>query len=160
MRKDISRIYLISVTLDSLSAFVTNKSWLTRAGIVGSIKNAWSVYDLDLEVITDLVGGVGEFVSYLDHRLALENIEAFTQEEMDWFGCYLFNDLHPTRMLEILKTKKAIVIGDAAQSIRNYYYHLEGKRKKQSPKPRQEMPLVMEYLIEKPTNRRTEVMAS
>jgi hypothetical protein len=147
-RKDISRVYLISATLDSLSAFVTNKVWLTRAGIVGSVKNAWSVYDLDLEIITDIVHGVGEFASYLDRRLALENIEAFTLEETDWFGLYLLNALNPTRMRKILSTKKVIIVEDAAEAIRDYYYHLEGKRKTPSPKPRQAMPNFMGSLID------------
>jgi len=143
--KNLSRIYLVSVTLDCLTAFVTNLSALARAGLIKGGEMAWSVYELDLQVITELVSGVGEFVSYLDRRMAVGRIEAITTEELDWFGCYLLYDLRPDRLLA---GKKVAILGSTTQPIHDYYQHILGKRRTPSPKPKQDMPKTMRSLIE------------
>jgi len=143
--KNITRMYLISVTLDSLIAFTTNRSWLSRAGIVSGNEAAWSVSDLDLQVITELVNGGGEFVSYLDRRLAVQDLEAFTTEELDWFGLFLNNELLPER---IKASKKVIIFPDLTGPIQDYYRYVLGVRSTPTPKPKQKLPHIIESLID------------
>ena len=49
--------------------------------------------EFDLAVICDLVGGVGELVHYLERRLAVEELDVETNDELDWFGRYLSQGL-------------------------------------------------------------------
>ncbi|MGA2785466.1 MAG: hypothetical protein ABSF09_12280 [Candidatus Bathyarchaeia archaeon] len=143
--KNIIRMYLISVTLDSLTAFTTNMSWLSRAGIVSGNEAAWSVFDLDLQVIVELVNGVGEFVSYLERRIAVQDLEAFATEELDWFGLFLDNQLLTER---IRASNNVIIFPDVTGPIQDYYHHVLGVRSTPTPKPRQKMPKTMQSLVE------------
>ncbi|MGA2972602.1 MAG: hypothetical protein ABSE39_08285 [Candidatus Bathyarchaeia archaeon] len=143
-QRKLSRIYLISVTLDSLNAFTANKSWLTRSGIVKS-EPAWSVCDLDLQVVSELVSGVGEMVSFLDFRLAANNVDQFiVTEELDWLGLFFISGGQP---LVPTNTWGGVLLADFADSIRDYYTRNEPGLPPR-PKPRQVMPRTMAILME------------
>jgi hypothetical protein len=115
--KKLSRIYLLSVTLDSLNAFTAHKSWLLKAGIVKR-ESAWSVYDLDLQVVTELIRGAGEFVGFLEFRLAADNIDQFLiTEELDWLGLFFNLGGQPIRQFN----RKVMMVGDWAHYINDYY---------------------------------------
>ncbi len=148
---DISRIYLISVTLDSLHAFTANKSWLSRSGIVKSGESAWSVCDLDLEVVTELVTGVGEFASFLDFRSTVHEVErVIVVDELDWFGLFLFSGAQPVRKLGPMAWG-GVLFADFAMEIEDYYhsnYYRKMVLRSPSPKPRQRMPSTIALLIE------------
>jgi hypothetical protein len=147
-RADLSRVYLVTVTLDSLCAFVTNLAWLNRLGILKEHELAWSVCEHDLRVITELDEGIGQFVHYLSHRLAIEKklqTKVFAAgDELDWFGYYLMEGLR----IESFKGHfKIHVLGVYTEPIADYYAHLLGFRKTPTPKPRQAMPSLMRSLI-------------
>jgi hypothetical protein len=117
-RKDLSRIYLISVTLDSLNAFTAHKSWLMKTGVVKP-ESAWSVCDLDLQVVTELVGGAGELVSFLEFRLAADYVDQLlVMEELDCLGLFFIMGGQPLR-----PNSKwgGVLIADWAVFIRGYY---------------------------------------
>ncbi|HEY5435268.1 MAG TPA: hypothetical protein VIK13_08540, partial [Candidatus Limnocylindrales bacterium] len=85
----ISQLFLVSSTLESLSAFVTRVATIEEAGVLPMGSRPWSVCESDLAVICDLVGGVGELVHYLGRRLAIEDLNIDANDELDWFGRYL-----------------------------------------------------------------------
>ena len=89
----ISRLFLVSSTLESLSAFVTRVATIEEAGVLPMGSRPWSVCESDLAVICDLVGGVGELVHYLGRRLAIEDLNIDANDELDWFGRYLSQGL-------------------------------------------------------------------
>ena len=144
---NISRLYQISVTLDSLGTLTAHKSWLTKSGVIEINESAWSVCDLDLEVVTELMNGVGELVSYLDFRLAIqEDDRLMMMDELDWLGLFFLNAIRPIR--RIPSKWKGVLFADFARSIEEYYYHSLGKLSTPSPKPRQKMPRKMALLVE------------
>jgi len=89
----ISRIFLVSSTLEPLSAFVTRVATIEQAGVLPAGARRWSVCEFDLVVICDLVDGVGELVHYLERRLAIEDLDVEANDELDWFGRYLTQGL-------------------------------------------------------------------
>jgi hypothetical protein len=96
----ISRLFLVSATLESLSVFVTRVATIEEAGVLPVGSRPWSVCESDLAVICDLVGGVGELVHYLGRRLAIEDLNIEASDELDWFGRYLSQGLTFDRQVE------------------------------------------------------------
>jgi hypothetical protein len=89
----ISQLFLVSSTLETLSAFVTRVATIEQAGVLPPGARPWSVCEFDLAVICDLVGGVGELVHYLGRRLAIEDLDIEANDELDWFGRYFSQGL-------------------------------------------------------------------
>lgn len=145
-REEFSRVYLISVTLEPLAAFVARLATLCKLGLLKSGELCWSVYDLDLQVISELVEGAGEFVHYVDRRMAIEKLNVMSFDELDWFGFYIseglfleefFKDGQPTGMM----------VSGYTEPIDEYYKYATGYRKTVAEKPRQPMSLLMRNLI-------------
>ena len=145
-RNDFSRLYLVNVTLDSLSAFVTRLARLRTTGILKQGELCWSVYELDLQVITEVVEGIGELVHYLDRRLAIEQMQVHAAEELDWFGHYLKEGLF---LRDFFKgdSKVFLSLASYTEDLDNYYLYLTGARKTPAPKPSQPMSLLLRRLI-------------
>jgi len=53
----------------------------------------WSVCELDLVVIADVLGSAGVLVHYVDRRMALEENTVEANDELDWLGRYLDDGL-------------------------------------------------------------------
>jgi hypothetical protein len=145
-RSDLSRVYLVNVTLESLSAFVTRLAGLRTAGILKQGELCWSVYELDLQVITEMVEGIGELVHYLDRRLAIEQMQVYAAEELDLFGHYLKEGLF---LRDFFKGDSKVVLNLASytEDLDSYYLYLTGVRKTPALKPRQPMSLLLRKLI-------------
>jgi hypothetical protein len=145
-RGDLSRVYLVNVTLESLSAFVTRLAGLTTAGILKQGELCWSVYELDLRVITEIVEGVGELVHYLDRRLAIEQMQVYAAEELDLFGHYFKEGLY---LRDFFKGGSKIILNLASytEDLDSYYLYVTGARKTPALKPRQSISLLIRKLI-------------
>jgi len=147
-RNDIARVYLVNVTLDSLTAFVTHLAGLRNLGILQSAELTWSVYDLDLQIITDIADGVGELVHYLDRRLALERLNVTASEELDWFGNYISSGLFLDRLFTGPDAHRTLVmLQNNTEKFDAYYAFKMGIRKTPVPKPRQPMSRLLRKLI-------------
>ena len=70
----LARHYLVSATLESLSAFVTRVASMQEADLLRPGQLPWSVCELDLVVIVDVLEGAGTLVHYLDRRLAMASL--------------------------------------------------------------------------------------
>jgi len=145
-RSDLPRVYLVNVTLESLSAFVTRLAGLRTAGILKQGELCWSVYELDLQVITEVVEGIGELVHYLDRRLAIEQMRVYAAEELDLFGHYLKEGLF---LRDFFKGDSKVVLDLASytEDLDSYYLYLTGARETPALKPRQSISLLLRKLI-------------
>jgi len=145
-RSDLSRVYLVNVTLESLSAFVTRLAGLRTAGIPKQGELCWSVYDLDLQVITEIVEGIGELAHYLDRRLAIEQMQVYAPEELDLFGHYFKEGLF---LRDFFKgnSKTVLNLASYTEDLDSYYLYLTGARKTPALKPRQPISLLIRKLI-------------
>jgi len=144
-RDDFSRVYLINVTLDPLSAFVTQLAGLRKLGIFKEGELCWSVYELDLQVITEMVEGIGQLVHYLDRRLALEKLRVYATEELDWFGHYLAEGLFLDDFFK--DDLGGLFLASYTDALDAYYLFSSGVRKTPAPKPRQSMSLLLRKLV-------------
>jgi hypothetical protein len=145
-RSDLSRVYLVNVTLESLSAFATRLAGLRTAGILKQGELCWSVYELDLQVITEVVDGIGELVHYLDRRLAIEQMQVYAAEELDFFGHYLKEGLF-LRDFFRGDSKTVLDLASYTEDLDSYYLYLTGARKTPALKPRQPISLLIRRLI-------------
>lgn len=143
---DFSRVYLITVTLDSLSAFVTHIAGLKQLGLLKEKEISWSVYELDLQVVMEIVEGVGQLVHFLDRRLATEKLNVMAFDELDWFGCYLHKGLWLEEFFKDGKLTR-LVVTSHTEPIDNYYLYVCGLRKTPAERPRQLMPHALRGLI-------------
>lgn len=145
-RSDLSRVYLVNVTLESLSAFVTRLAGLGTAGILEQGELCWSVYELDLQVITEIVEGIGELVHYLDRRLAIEQMQVYAPEELDLFGHYFKEGLF---LRDFFKggSKTILNLASYTEDLDSYYLYVTGARKTPALKPRQPISLLIRKLI-------------
>jgi hypothetical protein len=145
-RSDLSRLYLVNVTLESLSAFVTRLAGLRTAGILKQGELCWSVYELDLQVITEVVEGIGELVHYLDRRLAIEQMQVYAAEELDLFGHYFKEGLF---LRDFFKggSKTVLDLASYTEDLDSYYLYLTGARKTPALKPRQPISLLLRKII-------------
>jgi hypothetical protein len=141
------RIFLISTTLDPLNAFVTHSRYLKSVGVIPSESAMWSVYLPDLQVVTDLCPGAGQFIHYLTRRRELEQLRVDANDELDWFGHYLTEGLY---FEDVRKGKlPGLHLNTYTTSFDNYYAYLAGERTGPIEKPAQPIPYSMHELIER-----------
>jgi len=100
------RVMPISVTLQNLSGIPTQLAITQRLGLFKGNAYPWSVSIDDLEVITRFAGSPDAFLHYIERRTAHQNlIIGLHGDELDIFGHYLDNRLHPS----IYETRSEIV---------------------------------------------------
>lgn len=148
VRRDaVRRTFLISTTLDPLSAFVTHAGPLRRLGLVPADSRVWSVYLPDLQVIADLVGGSGEFLHYLARREDLESLNVNAHDELDWFGHYLLEGLY----FDAVRTGEVprMSLNTYTTGFDDWYSFQSGERQTPVQKPSQAIPAVLRAMIER-----------
>jgi hypothetical protein len=128
-KQQIRHLFLVSVTLDSFDALVTNIAQYSETGLFPEDVLPWAVSLTDLRVISDLLEFGSQFVQYLLRRQKvneIRNIQAF--EELDWFGNYLTEGLFFDDGIPGSEGADLIHIGDYTAIIDAYYLSIdEGK---------------------------------
>ena len=140
-KERIDRVFLVSVTLDALDAFVTNISQYPEFGFFEEHDFPWAVSLTDLRVISELVEFPSQFIHYLTRRLRINElgrVQAF--DELDWFGTYLQDGLYFEDMLEEEDAPDMIFLQPATTDFDDYYFYITGERKTPAPRPTQPMP--------------------
>jgi hypothetical protein len=139
-----SRIVLLTVTLESLDAFVTHVSDLSTLKIYPEGAVPWSVYIHDLRVICEMCEGAGQLLHYIERRQKLETVQISAHDELDWFGHYLSRGLYfenesgeATPMHLLTHTT----------SFDDYFLYKAGIRRTPTAKPRQPMPSELRTLM-------------
>ena len=105
----------------------------------------WSVFLPDLQVVSDLIEGIGEFVHYLARRGEIEALAVDANDELDWFGHYLLEGLY----FEEVRTGAIpkLALNTYTTGFDDYYAYLFGDRQTAVERPRQPMPEVVRDLI-------------
>jgi hypothetical protein len=144
-RSRIREFFLVTVTLEILSAFVTRTYDLVETGLLKPGQLPWAIALPELEIITDLCDSAGSLIHYLRRRLRLGARRIAAAEELDWLGNYLqeglFFDDEDRRSLD------SIYVGDFAGPINAYYEGQHDPRLPAAPKPKQVLPVSLESLI-------------
>lgn len=91
------RIMPVSVTLQHLHGIATQLAVTQRMGLFKGNSYPWSVCIDDLDVITRFAGGPDVFLYYIERRTAHQGLDiSLTGDELDVFGQFLDNRLHPS----------------------------------------------------------------
>lgn len=94
--KQLRRVMPISVTLQHLAGIPTQLAVTRRLGLFKEDAYPWSVSIDDLDVITRFSGSPDVFLHYIERRIAHQKLEiGLRGDELDIFGHYLDNRLHP-----------------------------------------------------------------
>ena len=96
-RARLKRVMAVSVTLQHLGNVAMQLAVTQPLGMFREKAYPWSVSIDDLDVITRFAGSPDVFLHYIDRRLAhqISDVE-FVGDELDVFGQYLDNRLHPS----------------------------------------------------------------
>ncbi len=96
-RDRLRRIMPISVTLQHLFGITTQLAVTQRLGLFKGNAYPWSVSIDDLDVITRFAGNPDVFLYYIERRTAHQSTPIrLSGDELDFFGQYLDNRLHPS----------------------------------------------------------------
>ena len=91
------RVMPISVTLQHLSGIPTQLAITQQLGLFKDNAYPWSVCIDDLDVISRFSESPDVFLHYIDRRIAHQHLDInLTGDELDMFGQYLDNRLHPS----------------------------------------------------------------
>jgi hypothetical protein len=112
--KQLRRVMPISVTLQHLAGIPTQLAVTRRLGLFKEDAYPWSVSIDDLDVITRFSGSPDVFLHYIERRIAHQKLEiGLRGDELDIFGHYLDNRLHP----EIYEDREEMRKGPARKFI-------------------------------------------
>ena len=96
-QEQLRRVMPISVTLQHLSGLPTQLAITQQLGLFKGNAYPWSVSIDDLDVITRFSGSPDAFLHYIERRTAHQHVEiSVSGDELDIFGHYLDNRLHPS----------------------------------------------------------------
>ena len=96
-RDRLQRVMPVSVTLQHLSGIPTQLAVTEQLGLFKGKAYPWSVSVDDLDVVTRFIGSPDVFLHYIERRIAQQTSNvAFNGDELDIFGHYLDNRLHPS----------------------------------------------------------------
>lgn len=94
---DLHRVMPISVTLQHLHGIATQLAVTQQLGLFKGNAFPWSVSIDDLDVITRFATSPDAFLHYIERRTAHQGLGVRLQaDELDLFGTYLDNRLHPS----------------------------------------------------------------
>lgn len=141
------KIFLITVTLEPLDAFVTTLYQLEDLGLFAKGDLPWCVSLLDLEVVADMIESPGEFVHYLRRRHKISQERRVTaHDELDWLGCYLSQGLYFDNEFGEDGPDRIQLLSFTTE-FDDYYMTVLGERTVPAPKPRQPMPDVFRQIV-------------
>jgi hypothetical protein len=147
-KDSIDRVFLITVTLESLDPYVTTAYQLQELGLFAEGDLPWAVCLADLRVISELVEFPSQLVHYLTRRQRLNELQRLTaHDELDWFGHYLSEGLFFDELLEEPDASGFISLASYTTVFDDYYFYVTGQRDTPAPKPVQPMPEIMRQVL-------------
>ncbi len=97
-RRDLQRVFPISITLHHFAGLTTQLAWLKNIGLFKDSAYPWSVSLGDLDIITRFADTPDVFLHYIQRRFDLQRSEKnIMADELDLFGTYLDSRLHPSQ---------------------------------------------------------------
>lgn len=141
------RIFMVTVTLENLDAFVTMLYELEDLGLFKAEDLPWAVSLSDLMVIADIIDSPSEFIHYLIRRHRLnKHKRVYAFDELDWFGHYIEEGLYFDHMLNE-GDNISVRLLSYTDIFDDYYYYVTGARKTPVAKPTQPMPDIMRRML-------------
>lgn len=124
------RVMSVSVTLQHLSGIPTQLAVTQGLGLFKGNTYPWSVSLDDLEVITRFANSPDIFLHYIERRIAHQNLDVgFHGDELDLFGQYLQNRLHPSLYEKRIKAQEgagpAMIAINGGDEVFSPYYHAD-----------------------------------
>lgn len=142
------QIFLVTVTLESMDAFITTLYRLQDMDLFTEGDLPWAVSLTDLRVISELVEFPGQFVHYLKMRQRLNELgRVKAHDELDWFGHYLKEGLFFDDIFEQPDAPSFFKLLPYTTAFDDYYFYITGQRKTPAPKPKQPMPEIMRQVL-------------
>jgi hypothetical protein len=147
-KNSLDKIFLVTVTLESLDVFVTALYKLKGLGFFGSEELPWDVSLADLRVISEMIEFPSQLIHYLERRKAINEIARITaHDELDWLGHYLKEGLYFDDIFEREDAPSIFNLLHYSQDFDNYYLYETGQRHSHVEKPRQPMPAICRQLL-------------
>ena len=148
--RQIHHIFLVSVTLDSFDALVTNLAQYTETGLFSPDALPWAVSLTDLRVISEMVEYSSQFVHYLLRRQKINEIkgaqiQAF--EELDLFGNYLKEGLYFEDVMAESDAPDLLQLADYASLFDAYYLALDSQSSQEPSRPIQSIPPLLRDIL-------------
>ncbi len=143
-----NEIYLITVSLDDLSVFVTNTNLLRDLGFLQGGEYPWAVSLMDLKVISEIVEFSSQFVHYIQRRLHLIELGwVSAHDELDWFGHYLLEGLYFDDLKENKEDSFLYTLASYSWIFDDYYFYITGQKETPVDRPTQRMPKLMREIL-------------
>lgn len=147
-RERFDRIFLVTVTLEPMDAFVTMIYQLQDLGLFSEGDLPWAVCLTDLRVISEVIEFPSQLIHYLTRRHRLNELGRIeTHDELDWLGHYLCEGLYFEDILADQDESSVVRLLSYTTDLDNYYLYTTGQRKTPAPKPTQPMPEVMRHIL-------------
>ncbi len=147
-KSKINEIYLITVSLDDLSVFVTNTHLLHDLGFLQSHEYPWAISLTDLKIISEIVEFSSQLVHYIKRRIHLIDLEwVNAHDELDWFGHYILEGLYFDNLKKDKNDKFVYNLLSYSWIFDDYYFYVTGQRQNPVEKPKQDMPKAMREIL-------------
>lgn len=143
----VQRIFLVTVTLESMDIFNTVVNQLKRTGMFQIGQLPWAVSLDVLRVICEMNEFPTQLVHYLQRRLRLNEFDKIdSHDELDLFGAYLHSGIYFEESEKILEADY-VQLGSFTTAFDDYYLFESGQRKTPATKPIQPMPPLLRKII-------------
>ncbi|WP_225412450.1 hypothetical protein [Stigmatella hybrida] len=129
-KEQFTRVVLLTTTLDDLSAHVTRLGDLVKLGVLPQGPLPWAVALHDLEVMTELVDGMGQLIHYIERRHASTSVQLMASSEIELFSGYLMGGLRFEGTGDA-----TVLVPILSQAIDDYYAHRSGLKKAHTARP-------------------------
>jgi hypothetical protein len=147
-RAALREIFMVTVSLDSLTVFTPVLHEVADLGIFSSTELPWAVCLTDLRVISELCEFPSMFVHFLKRRLQINRVKkVHANDELDWFGHYLAEGLNFGTLLSS-GIDEAQLLSYTVQ-MDDYYLYEMGERTTPTRKPSQNMPLLLRRVVDR-----------
>lgn len=147
-KNSLDKIFLVTVTLESLDVFVSALYKLKGLGLFGSEELPWAVSLADLRVISEMIEFPSQFVHYLERRKRINEIARIkAHDELDWLGHYLKEGLYFDEMFAREDAPSIFNLLHYSTEFDSYYLYETGQRRTVVDKPCQTMPAICRQLL-------------
>lgn len=136
------------VCLDDVVVWATETHKLREVGVLPADRHVpWVLSLMDLMVVVDILGGA-ELAHYLVRRQRLERDgRVAAHDELDWLGHYLAEGLYFDRHFEGSQAPGQVRLLSYTDAIDAWYFTRAGIREVPAPKPAQEIPSNLAWLV-------------
>lgn len=147
-KADFRQRFILNVTMSPLYVLGTALPKLKDIGAIVGRDWPWAVYICDLAAIVELTTHPTILLHYLKRRLAANGPALSNLDELDLYGYYLKSGLYFAKG-ELDDPNKRLTFTGYTEVIDDYFFYKAGIKSKPSPMPKQDLPDLLELLLNK-----------